>query len=172
MTFFVQPFMYTPRKTDNGSEQHLFPRDISFIPEFTVVDMHLMTSHNETDGGYGCKLKKIALHPTSLYSYLASDGLKLLPVTYQDALDLAVKRGEENRFIHNQFESKNVAFFARVPTGSFVSSVPVVEGYYRIVGPNGSELFPGVPCVDVFQDDLFRWFICFRVSYLYSVCRL
>lgn len=45
----------------------------------------------------------------------------------------------------------------RVPDNSFISTVPVAEGYYRIVGPSGGELFPGVPCVDIAVEDLFRF---------------
>ena len=45
---------------------------------------------------------------------------------------------------------------SQVPENSFISSMPIVDGFYRIVGPNGGELFPGVPCVDIAQDDLFR----------------
>ena len=154
MTFFVHPFMY---KANNGNEKGVFPKDIPFIPEFTVVDMHIMTSHNDTEGGYGCKLKRIEPHPTSLYSYMGAEYLQQLPGTYEKALELTVERARENQFIHNLFESTNVAFFGRVPDNSFVSSVPVVEGFYRIVGPNGAELFPGVPCVDIAQEDLFRF---------------
>ena len=157
MTFFVQSFMFDNKKSDNGADQYLFPRDISFIPEFTIVDMHVMTSHNDTEGGYGCKLKKIALHHTSLYSYMGFDGLQLLPDTYVKASEIAVEKAKENLFIHNQLEGKNVAFYGRVPENSFISSIPVTEGYYRIVGPNGGELFPGVPCVDIAQEDLFRY---------------
>ncbi len=50
-----------------------------------------------------------------------------------------------------------MAFYAKVPVNSFISSVPVVEGFYRIVGSNGGELFPGVPCVDVSKEDLFKF---------------
>ncbi len=82
------------------------------------------------------------------------ESLHLLPDSFDKAMQLAVERGQENPFI--QFESKNVAFLGKVPENSFISSVPVVEGFYRIVGPNGGELFPGVPCVDIAQEDLFR----------------
>ena len=148
--------MFDSKKSDSGADQFIFPRDMQFIPEFTVVDMHLMTSHNDTEGGYGCKLKKIALHSTSLYSYLGPESLHLLPDTFNKATELAVERARANLFIHNQFESKNVAFFGKVPENSFVSSVPVVEGFYRMVGPNGGELFPGVTCVDISKEDLVR----------------
>ena len=56
-----------------------------------------------------------------------------------------------------EFESDNVAFFGRVPESSFISSVPVAEGFYRMVGPNGGELFPGVACVDIAKEDLIRF---------------
>lgn len=157
MTFFVQSFMFDSKKSDSGVDQYIFPRDMQFIPEFTVVDMHIMTSNNDTEGGYGCKLKRIAPHPTTLYSYMGAESLRLLPDTFERATELALERAQENLFVHNQFEAKNVAFFRRVPDNSFISSMPVTEGYYRIVGPNGAELFPGVPCVDIAQEDLFRF---------------
>ena len=50
MTFFVLSFMFDSKKSDNGADQYIFPRDMQFIPEFTVVDMHIMTSHNDTEG--------------------------------------------------------------------------------------------------------------------------
>lgn len=157
VTFFAHPFLYDAKKSESGVDQFMFPKGIQFIPEFTVVNVHMMTSNNETDGGYGIKLKRFELHPTSLYSYMGPESLHLLPGTYDRASELAVERARDNQFVHNQFEGTNVAFYAKVPEHSFISSVPVAEGYYRIVGPNGGELFPGVPCVDVFQEDLFKY---------------
>lgn len=157
LTFYIQHFMFGNSKSDSGEDKSIFPRDTPFIPEFSVVDMHLMTSHNDTEGGYGCKLKRIELHHTSLYSYMGAENLQLLPGTYERAVELTVERAKNNLFIHNQFEAKDVAFYGKVPDNSFISSVPVAEGYYRVVGPNGAELFPGVPCVDIAQEDLFRF---------------
>jgi hypothetical protein len=156
MTFCVQPFMFDCKKSESWQEQYIFPTDMQFIPEFSVVDMHLMSSNNEMESGYGCKLKKIVMHTTSLYSYLGPESLHLLPDSFDKAAELAVERAMKNLFIHNQLESKNVAFFGSAPENSFVSSVPVVEGFYRMVGPNGGELFPGVPCVDIAKADLIR----------------
>ena len=146
-------------RKDGPTDQSIFPKDndMQFIPEFTVVDMRLMTSHNDTEPGYGCKLQKISLHHTSLYSYMGADSLYLLPETFHSAGELAVQRAEESPFIRQQMEGKNVAFYAKAPAKAFVSSVPVTEGYYRMVGPNGSELFPGVPCVDIAKADLLRY---------------
>jgi hypothetical protein len=151
LTFYVHSFMFD--KKDNG-DQSIFPRDIEFIPEFTMVNLQIMTSNNDTDPGYGIKLQRISLHNTSLYS---ADSLALLPETFQSASDLAVERATDNPFIQRQMEGKNVAFYARAPAKAFISSVPITEGYYRMVGPNGSELFPGVPCVDIAKADLLKY---------------
>jgi len=131
--------------------------DVSFIPEFTIVDVRIMTSNNDSEGGYGCKLQRISLHHTSLYSYIGPESLYLLPESFKSAGDLAVQRAVENPFIQKLMEGQNVAFYAHAPAKAFISSVPVTEGYYRMVGPNGSELFPGVPCVDIAKADLLRY---------------
>lgn len=156
MTFFVHSFMY---KTDNGDNQAVFPRDndMQFIPEFTVIDMRIMTSNNDVEGGYGCKLQKISLHHTTLYSYMGPESLSLMPETFLSAGQLALQRAEANPFIRQQLEGKNVAFYAKVPPKAFVSSVPITDGFYRMVGANGSELFPGVPCVDIAKADLLKY---------------
>ena len=146
-------------KESKSQDQFLFPRDndMQFIPEFTVIDMRIMSSNNESEGGYGCKLQKITLHQSSLYSYLSPESLLLLPESITASSDLAVQRAQESPFIHLQLEGKNVSFFSQVPSHSFISASPVAEGYYRMVGPNGSELLPGVPCVDVALSDLLRY---------------
>ena len=157
MTFCVHSFMYIAKES-KGGEQYLFPRDndMQFIPEFTVVDMRIMTGSTESSDGYGLKLQKISLHHTSLYSYMGSDSLLLLPDTLANSSELAVQRASENPFIQLQLEGKNVAFYAKAPAGAFISASPVAEGYYRMVGPNGSELFPGVPSVDIALADLLK----------------
>jgi hypothetical protein len=158
MTFYIHSFMFD-KKNPDGTEQSIFPRDndMQFIPEFTIVDMRIMTSHNDTDMGYGCKLQKLSIHHTSLYSYMGSDSLHLLPETFLSASDLAVQRASENPFIRQQMEARNVAFFAYVPAKAFISSVPITEEFFRMVGPNGGELFPGVPCVDIAKVDLLKY---------------
>lgn len=155
LTFYVHNFMFE-KKNDSG-EQSIFPRDLPVIPEFTIVDVRVMTSNNDSEGGYGCKLQRISLHHTSLYSYMGPESLHLLPESYRSAGDLAVTRAADNLFIHKLMEGQNVAFYAHAPAKAFISSVPVTEGYYRMVGPNGSELFPGVPCVDIAKADLIKY---------------
>jgi len=151
-------------KENKGQEQCVFPRDndMQFIPEFTVIDLRIMTSHNSVEGGYGCKLQQITLHPTTLYSYIGADSLGLIPPTLESSLELADQRVKESAFIGSQLELKNVAFYCQIPANSFISASPVYEGTYRIVGKDGSELLPGVACVDIAEADLFRFTNFFR----------
>ena len=144
-------------KDSKAGPKYVFPSDMDFIPEFSVIDMRIMISNNQTEGGYGLKLQSVALHSTSLYSYLGPESLLLLPATEELAKKLAEEQQRANPFIQNNLESKNVAFFSKVPAGAFISATPVVPGYFRLVGPDGSELLPGVPCVDIAQEDLWKY---------------
>jgi hypothetical protein len=170
LTFWVHDFMYQARESikkdsrggDGGRKdaepQTCFPSGIQTIPEFTIVDMHIMTSHNgNLEKGYGINLKKVALHPTTLYSYLTDASLHSIPSSYASSIDTAVAHSRESPFIHNQLEVKDTAFFCNVPPNAFISSQPVCEGVYRLVGHGASELFPGVPCVDIRAADLVRF---------------
>jgi hypothetical protein len=90
LSFYIHEFMFEV-KDSKGQESSVFPRDndIQFIPEFTMIDLRIMTSHNAVEGGYGCKLQQITLHPTSLYSYLGPESLFLIPHSLQSSLELA-----------------------------------------------------------------------------------
>jgi len=160
ISFFVQGFMYEPKEaTRNGStsQNFIFPQEVEAIPPFTILEMQVMISNNQTEGGYGLKLQKVSLkRMASLYSYMGPESLPLLPETDEAAKTLAEERSRASPFIHSNLEVSNVAFYARAPAGAYVSATPVYPGYYRIVGPNGGELFPGVPCVDVAAQDLLR----------------
>ena len=163
LSFYIHEFMFEVKES-KGQEQSVFPRDndMQFIPEFTVIDLRIMTSHNAVEGGYGCKLQQITLHPTSLYSYVGPESLPLIPGSLQSSLELADQRVKESSFIGSQLELKNVAFFSQIPAGAFVSSTPVYEGTYRMVGKDSGELLPGVPCVDIAEEDLFRFTNSYR----------
>jgi hypothetical protein len=161
VSFFIQPFMYDAKesKSNKGEDrtEYIFPPQFDYIPEFTIIDMRVTISNNQTEGGYGLKLQKVTLHESSLYSYLGQDALFLLPSSEMQAKEMGEAWQTSNPFICNNLEAKNVAFFAKAPVGSYISSIPVVEGFYRIVGPNGAELFSGVPCVDISLHDLLKF---------------
>jgi len=160
ISFFVQGFMYEPKEsTRNGStsQNFIFPQEVEAITPFTVLEMQVMISNNQTEGGYGLKLQKVSLKKmASLYSFMGPESLQLLPETDEAAKALAEERARANPFIHSNLELNNVSFFAKAQAGSYVSSTPVCPGFYRVVGPNGGELFPGVPCVDVSTMDLVK----------------
>lgn len=116
-----------------------------------------MISNNQTEGGYGLRLHRISLRKSiSLYSYLG-ETLHMLPSTEDSAKSISEERAKTNPFIQSNLEVSNVAFFAKPAAGSYISSIPVCPGYYRVVGPNGGELFPGVQCVDVGERDLLKY---------------
>ena len=159
LTFWIHDFMYIAKdnRKSPGDPIHLFPTHIRSIPEFSIIDLQIMTSHNGNENGYGIKVQRVQLHPTTLYSYLTNASLRSIPVSYSDSVELAKARSDASRFIHNMVEVKNTAFFSRVPANSFISASPVCEGVYRMVGDGGRELFPGVPCVDINESDLLKF---------------
>lgn len=160
ISFFIQPFMYEARESKSGQEtkaEYIFPPHLDYIPEFTIVDVRVTISNNQTEGGYGLKLQKVTTHDTSLYSYFGPESLLQLPSTDAQAKEMGEAWQTQNPFICNNIESSYMAFFAQAPDNAYISSTPIADGYYRIVGANGSELFPGVPCVDISQADLLKF---------------
>ena len=71
LTFWMNSWLY------NGEKQ-IFPEGIEWIPAYTVLELHLNTTHNQTDG-YGCKIAKIGIHASSLYSYMTPYWLGYFP---------------------------------------------------------------------------------------------
>jgi len=140
-------------------QRQLFPQDngMTSIPEFTIVDIMVGTSHIDCSEGYGLKLLQISLHPTSLYSYLGKESLQMLSSSLSTATETAETWARESPFIMNQVATKNVTFFAKVPFNSFVCAEPVVKGVYRLHGPDQGEIFPGVPFVDIKASDLMKY---------------
>lgn len=122
-----------------------------------MIDLKIMCAHNECSAGYGMKIQRVSLHPTTLYSYLGPDCLGLLPGSIGEAQGIADERVRESPFIANVLATKNVAFFARVPKYSYIAEKPVADGYYRLLGPNSTELFPGVPSIDISARDLMKF---------------
>ena len=159
LTFWIHDFMYIAKdgRGKSPEQSHIFPTNVKSIPEFSIIDLQIMTSHSGNENGYGIRVQRVTLHPTTLYSYLTPASLLSIPKTYSDSVDLAKSRSEASRFIHNMVEVKNTAFFARVPANAFISASPVCEGMYRMVGDGGRELFPGVPCVDINESDLLKF---------------
>lgn len=81
----------------------------------------------------------------------------MLPSSILEAHNLADERTRESPFIANLLATKNVSFFARVPRYSYIAEKSVADGYYRLMGPGSTELFPGVPSVDISVRDLLKF---------------
>jgi hypothetical protein len=158
LTFWIHDFMYSPKENRKSSEpSYVFPTTVKSIPEFTIIDLLVMPSHSGNDNGYGLNVKRVQIHPTTLYSYLTPHSLMSIPETYPDSVEMGKTRSEGSRFIHNAIEVKNTAFFSRVPANAFIAAAPICEGVYRMVGDGGRELFPGVSCVDIYESDLLKF---------------
>jgi len=149
--------MYIGKERRSADLAYIFPTNIKSIPEFSIVDLQIMTSHSGNENGYGIKVQRVQPHPTTLYSYLSKASLHSLPSDFSESVELAKTRLEASKFIQNMIEVKNTAFFSKVPANAFISSSPVCEGVYRMVGDGGRELFPGVPCVDISETDLLKF---------------
>ena len=165
LTFWVHEFMFQAKearkdasKKGDDAPQTCLPSNVKIIPEFSIVDLHIMASHSgNVDKGYGINLKKLVPHPTSLYSYLTEQSLLSLPSSYAASLEKALTLSRDSPFIHNQVEVKNTSFFCKVPPNAFISAAQICENTYRLVGEGGAELFPGVPCVDIKGSDLLKF---------------
>ena len=83
--------MFTPKVAMRGGEAPmLFPSDVQTIPEFMVVDLQIMSSHSgNSEKGYGIKLQRVVLHPTSLYSYLTKQSLLAIPGSYLSLIHIS-----------------------------------------------------------------------------------
>lgn len=150
--------MYIAKDNRKSPElTHVFPSTVKSIPEFTIIDLFIMPTHSGNENGYGMGVKRVRIHPTTLYSYLTPHSLLAIPGTYPDSVEIGKTRSEASRFIHNSIEVKNTAFFSRVPANAFIAAQPICEGVYRMVGDGGRELFPGVPCVDINESDLLKF---------------
>ena len=145
LTFWVHEFMFVakegrkdPSRKEPEAPQTCLPTDVRIIPEFTIIDLHIMASHSgNLEKGYGINLKKVVLHPTSLYSYLTPAALLSVPSSYAGSLEQGLALWKSSPFIHNQLEVKNTSFFCKVPLNAFISSTPVCESMYRLVGDGG-----------------------------------
>ena len=111
LRYNVQAFSYEEKK-GVGS---LFPSDIEFIPEYSVVELVVVPGAvDAARPGYGLKFQTIRLVPQSLYSYLSPLGLALLPSTCDASSELTTRLQAENAGIKAMVETIAHVFFAKV----------------------------------------------------------
>ena len=151
VTFFIQNFMYE----SSDKKRPVFPETDEVIREFTLINLRVMISNNETEGGYGLKLQQVQVESLSLYSFLGTESLHLLPESEKTAKELNEERQSSNPFIMNNID-RIVALFLQVPAGSYSSPHPVGD-QFRLLGPNSSELGNELACVDIHNDVLLSY---------------
>ena len=105
-TTFLHDFHYGSEKKD------LFPSGISEIPAYSVVDMHISASHTSSKG-YGLKLAKVALHASSLYSYVFDGALLSIPSSPAKSEDFMRSIPEKCELAVQSFEQQTPTFFAK-----------------------------------------------------------
>ncbi len=88
LTFWIHDFMYIAKENrgKTGEQNLIFPTNVKSIPEFSIIDLQIMTSHSGNENGYGIKVQKVTQHPTTLYSYLTAASLLSLPQTYTESV--------------------------------------------------------------------------------------
>ena len=151
--------MYEPGESKAGQEakvEYVFPSSVDSIQEFTVIDVRVTSSNNQTEGGYCLKLQKVSIHDTTLYSYFGPESLLQLPSTDAQAKELGEAWQTQNPFIHNNLESSYTAFFTRAPDKAYISASPVAEGASTASWAPTGWLFLCVPCVDICRADLVK----------------
>lgn len=151
LTYFLSEFLY---------EKSMFPEGATgFIPAFSVVEIHLNPSHNQTNG-YGMKIAKITPQVPTLYSNMGCAGaLEKIQKTSEAALELAKEQAKVCEPICNLMEQARHGFYCSVdPTARVVDIREDIE-FVRIECPHssGNTPTPGVQGIDVAHADLMRF---------------
>jgi hypothetical protein len=175
----LQEFMYEDKK---GGSNNVFPTDASTIPPFSVVEIMLNPANQGGfEQGYGLVIARVRPCDFTLYSMQTPLGLGLLPPTYEAGVAKGEAWAEANQGLKRVLEDKNIGFFGRVTTGSYLIRSThhpclfslVCDGAgrynedYRLVGPKETPADPqsrhlnvmdgGVFAVDIKKEDLLRF---------------
>jgi hypothetical protein len=146
LTFYLNDFLY-----DTSEKKTVFPEGCpGVIPAYSVVEVHLNPSHNQSKG-YGLKIARIAPVPHTLYSYASSQGFQALARTPEEASQFVKDCAAQCESVQNQVEQSRFSFVAEVDRTARVVDVREDLPYLRIECPEGSSAtpVPGVHSLDV-----------------------
>ena len=151
---------FTYRISEYLYEKSVFPEGAAgFIPAFSVVEVQLNPSHNQSDG-YGVKVARVRPMAYSLYSLTGCGGaLDRIQKTADAALEFVREQAKVCAPVCNVLEQARYGFYAPVdPTARVVDIRDDLE-FVRIECPHGSGStpVPGAQCVDVAHEDLMRF---------------
>ena len=147
LTFYLNEYTF---------EKDVFPAGLAgVIPAFTVVDLVLNPSHNQSKG-YGCKIAKITPHASTLYSYMTPAALERVPYTPDGAQRVAEEQAGVCGPIIKCVERSRYSVYSAVSPLARVVDVRDGLEFVRIECPQGSGAtpVPGVHGVDIAVKDL------------------
>jgi hypothetical protein len=153
LTFYLNEFMFDTK------EKAVFPEGMTgVIPPYSVIEVQLNPSHNQSSG-YGLKVAKITPQGPTLYSYLGSQGFQALARTAEQAAASAKEWAAECASVEKQVEQSRFAFVAEVDRSARVVDIREDLEFLRIECPGGSGAtpVPGVYNLDVSFADAQRF---------------
>lgn len=103
LTTFLNDFHY------GDDKKGLFPEGLTTIPEYSTIDLHVSVTHNASNG-YALKVVKIALHKSSLFSYMFDGSLLSIPTT-RDASEQIMRSVPESSRLAVQCLEQTVSTF-------------------------------------------------------------
>jgi hypothetical protein len=154
LTFYLNEFMF-----DTSEKKTVFPEGCpGVIPPYTVVEVQLNPSHNQSKG-YGLKVAKITPQGPTLYSYMSSPGFQALTRSPEEAAASAKECAQQCESVLNQVEQSRLCFVASVDKSATVVDIRDDLPYLRIECPAGSGAtpVPGVFSLDVSHAEIQRF---------------
>jgi hypothetical protein len=153
LTFYLNEFMFDTK------EKNVFPEGTSgSIPAYSVIEVQLNPSHNQSKG-YGLKIAKITPQAPTLYSYVGTSGFQALTRTADQAAAFIKECAQQCESVMNQVEQSRYAFVASVDRSARVVDIRDDLDFVRIECPAGSGTtpVPGVFSLDVKFEALQRF---------------
>lgn len=155
LTFYLNEFMYDTK------ERTVFPEGMTgVIPPYSVVEVQLNPSHNQS-AGYGLKVARITPQGPTLYSYMPSSaGFRALQRTQEQAAAFVrTCAAEHSATILKQVEQARYAFVAQVSRSARVVDIREDLQFVRLECPSdsGATPVPGVYSLDIAHADLQRF---------------
>jgi len=152
LNFYLNEFIW---------EKGVFPEgSTGAIPAYSVVEMQLNPSHNQSNG-YGLKITKISPQGPTIYSYLSktSSAYQALARTPEQAASFLKECAAASPSLANVLEQARYAFIADVDRSARVVDVREDLAFLRIECPAGSGRtpVPGVFHLDVAYSDMERF---------------
>jgi hypothetical protein len=153
LTFFLNEYTF---------DKDVFPAGLSgTIPAFTVVELVLNPSHNQS-GGYGCKIARVKPCAHSLYSYMTAAALERLPANCEQAHKFSDDQAALCVPLLKCVERSRFSFYSPVSPLARVVDIREDLDFVRIENPDcdGTTPVPGVSSVDISLADLQNFTNC------------